>query len=115
MSDARQRERWLQDVENHQRNLVFPDTVQNEARFWRNLANTPWKASTKLGMAVLAIFVATGIGMFVVAAIQGHIVWAVALGMILLWGPIFGAIAWATRRNLRKIEEARRGPRTPHH
>ncbi len=31
------REEWLRDVDARQRNIVFPDTVQNEARFWRNL------------------------------------------------------------------------------
>src|SRR5439155_1019781 len=30
------REEWLQDIEARQRNVVFPDTVNNEARFWRN-------------------------------------------------------------------------------
>jgi len=29
--------RWLEDVRARQRNVVFPDTVQNEVRFWRNL------------------------------------------------------------------------------
>ena len=28
---------WLQDVEARQRNVVFPDTANNEARFWRNI------------------------------------------------------------------------------
>jgi hypothetical protein len=27
---------WLRDIDARQRNLVFPDTVQNEGRFWRN-------------------------------------------------------------------------------
>lgn len=35
----RGREEWLQDIDARQRNTVFPDTVQNEGRFWRNLAS----------------------------------------------------------------------------
>jgi hypothetical protein len=31
------KEDWLRDIEARQRNIVFPDTAQNEARFWRNL------------------------------------------------------------------------------
>jgi hypothetical protein len=32
------REEWLRDVNESQRNVVFPDTVRNSSRFWRNLA-----------------------------------------------------------------------------
>jgi hypothetical protein len=28
---------WLRDIEARQRNVVFPDIVQNEGRFWRNI------------------------------------------------------------------------------
>jgi len=37
MSKSRKREEWLRDIEKRQRNVVFPDTVNNEARFWRNI------------------------------------------------------------------------------
>ena len=30
---------WERDVINRQRNIVFPDTVLNEARFYRNIAS----------------------------------------------------------------------------
>ena len=33
----RGREAWLDDIRASQRNVVFPDTVQNEGRFWRNI------------------------------------------------------------------------------
>jgi hypothetical protein len=33
----RSKDEWLKDVADRQRNIVFPDTVQNEGRFWRNL------------------------------------------------------------------------------
>ena len=35
----RSRKEWLKDVNERQRNLVFPDTLRNEMRFWRNLGS----------------------------------------------------------------------------
>lgn len=110
MSRERKRDQWLQDVDYRQRNFVFPDTVQNEARFWRNLGNSPWKTSTKVGVSVLAVFVVAWLAAIIVGTLQKGIPTALALllGMILFCGPIFAAIAWATRRNLQNIERARR-------
>jgi hypothetical protein len=48
---------WLRDMDARQRNVVFPDTVQNEARFWRTLGNVPLTTAGKIGLVVLAIFV----------------------------------------------------------
>jgi len=43
-----------------------------------------------------------GFGAFVVRVVVALVVEGVALrmalGMLLIWGPIFGAVAWATRR-----------------
>jgi hypothetical protein len=33
----RHHQQWQQDVDARQRNIIFPDTAANEARFWRNL------------------------------------------------------------------------------
>ena len=38
---------WLRDIDSRQRNAVFPDTVQNEGRFWRNI----WSGKTSLNLA----------------------------------------------------------------
>jgi hypothetical protein len=51
MGDHHKRDEWLQDIEARQRNVVFPDTVQNEARFWRNVGKQPFTTSTKVGLA----------------------------------------------------------------
>lgn len=104
-------DRWLQDIEARQRNVVFPETVQNEARFWRNLKDAPWTTSTKIGIAILALFVGGWIVAVLVATLQQG-VWSallLAAGMLLIFGPIFALIAWATRRSLRNIHNARRG------
>jgi hypothetical protein len=49
---------WLRDVTGRQQNVIFPDTVQNEGRFWRNV----WAGKTHLnhaqwiGMVILLLF-----------------------------------------------------------
>jgi len=55
MANNHEHDQWLQDVEARQRNIVFPDTVQNEARFWHNLSKRPLHTSTKIGLAFLAV------------------------------------------------------------
>ena len=34
---SRNHQEWREDVDARQRNIAFPDTAANEARFWRNL------------------------------------------------------------------------------
>jgi len=104
----KQREEWLHDVEARQRNVVFPDTVQNEGRFWRNLGKGPSSTSAKAGLVVLTIFVFVWAAVILVATYTGGVMWEFGLALLLLCGPIFGAIAWATRRSLRNIQNARR-------
>ena len=102
-------EDWARDIEARQSNVVFPDTVQNEARFWRNLGNHPWTPVTKVSLALLGLFVFGFLGRLIVAVFQAGA--AVALRamvvMLLIWGPIFLAIAWATRRALRNINHSK--------
>jgi protein-S-isoprenylcysteine O-methyltransferase Ste14 len=111
MPNQHKRDDWLQDIQARQRNIVFPDTVENETRFWRNLGTGPSKTSTKIGLAVLAIFVFGFAAAILVATHQAGVTWLFVLAMLLLCGPIFGAIAWATRKSLRDIEKARRDPK----
>jgi hypothetical protein len=110
MNNNRERDQWLQDVEARQRNVVFPNAVQNEARFWRNLSKQPFTTSTKVGVGILGVFVYGFLITILVAAFRAGVGWRLAVGMILFCGPLFGGIAWATRRNLRNIENARHHP-----
>ncbi|MGA9978853.1 MAG: hypothetical protein WBQ08_09480 [Candidatus Sulfotelmatobacter sp.] len=108
MTNRPNRERWLHDVDARQRNVVFPDTVQNEGRFWRNLGNQGWTTAIKIGMFVLGIVVFARLAMFVIMFFgKGSNIWLLAVAVV-FWGAIFGLIAWATRRALRRIEDARR-------
>jgi hypothetical protein len=112
MGDHQKRDEWLQDIKARQRNFVFPDTLQNETRFWRNLGKGPSSTAARAGLIVLAIFVLGVAAIFLVATYEGGVLWEFLLGMLLFCGTGFGVIAWATRRNLRDVQESRRGQRT---
>lgn len=49
---------FLRDVEARQRNIVFPDTASNEARFWRNVISGKTRLST---VQVVGIVLVCGI------------------------------------------------------
>jgi hypothetical protein len=59
MSGRRKREEWLQDITQRQRNVVFPDTVNNEARFWRNIMEGTQRltAVQRVGIGLFALSV----------------------------------------------------------
>jgi FtsH-binding integral membrane protein len=97
----------MQDVQNRQRSGVFPQTLANETRLWRNILNGKATPLTWIGLAVLGISILA----FVIAYLKilnddGGLLQG-ALETLLVFGPIFGLIAWATRRNLRKLESSR--------
>jgi predicted permease len=105
----RGKDEWLRDVDARQRNVVFPDTVQNEGRFWRNIGKAPLTTAGKVGLAILAVFVFGNIA-FVVSLILRDEHGEQELGVIvllvlLIFGPIVGGIIWATRRTLRNIQK----------
>lgn len=108
----RGREEWLQDIDARQRNSVFPDTVQNEGRFWRNLASGKQKLTIVqiIGIAlmfltVIAIFWSDAAWKFRFAA-SGSIFdrlvpvfadWAIILGVFVVF---FLVLRWRVRRAL---------------
>jgi hypothetical protein len=55
MAHRHKPEEFTRDIEDRQRNIVFPDTVQNEARVpkknWRNLGNPAFNTSAKVAWA----------------------------------------------------------------
>ncbi|HET9839990.1 MAG TPA: hypothetical protein VFR84_17310 [Candidatus Angelobacter sp.] len=48
---------WERDVINRQRNIVFPDTVLNEGRFYRNIVYGKALSSTGLRISVLVLLI----------------------------------------------------------
>ena len=110
MANNHERERWLEDIDARQRNVVFPDTVQNEGRLWRNLGNPAFNAAAKAGLALIGLFVYGNIAFFLAILIREDKAWkqelaATVLLLLLIFGPIFGVIIWATRRSLRKVRQ----------
>jgi hypothetical protein len=65
MSRRKTRDEWLQDIQARQRNIVFPDTANNEARFWRNLMDGAQRLTVvqRIGIALMAL----AVGMLVLA------------------------------------------------
>ena len=54
------RELWQADIEARQHNIVFPDTAQNEARFWRNIISGQQRltAFQVLGIVIIGLMIA---------------------------------------------------------
>ena len=88
-----QAEEWERDIAARQRNVVFPDTVQNEARFWRNLGNQPRTPTTRIGLAILSVFVFGLLGRLVFDVFHEGVGFALRTMLVVLafWGPIFVA------------------------
>jgi hypothetical protein len=108
MGNRNKRDEFLDDIHNRQRNIVFPDTVANETRFWRNLGTTPLNIPSKIAFALLAAFVFGSGGFILVVTYKAGELVPLLLAMLLLGGTFFGIIAFATRRSLRAIEDTRR-------
>jgi hypothetical protein len=106
------REEWEQDVNARQRSIVFPDSVQNEARLWRNL----WSGRKKLtlvqgiGLAMLFLLCAgilwsdaytrfryASSGSIFERLIAAFGWWAIIFG---LFGVFFLLLRWRVRRAL---------------
>jgi hypothetical protein len=110
MSERKQRDQWLQDVRDRQNNIVFPQTLANETRLWRNIGTRPATALTWAGLAILGLFIFGFMAILLVIFVRsgGWVeVLAGVLATLLVFGPIVGLIVWATRRNLRNPENSR--------
>lgn len=99
------RDEWLRDIDARQRNIVFPDTLQNEARFWRNLytGKVKPKPVTWIGLALLGgtlIYVTFFGPFFNVRTNFPDIAFGfIFLGLLVL---VFGYLAKRTLRNAKR-------------
>jgi hypothetical protein len=88
------RDEWLQDIEDRQRNVVFPNTAANEARFWRNLIDGKQRLTVtqKIGLAIISLTVATLVATSIFEAgslLRGAINWVIALGILVAFLALF--------------------------
>lgn len=121
MSQRRNDQRqWQDDLVQRQRNIVFPDTVENEGRFWRGILRGETRLNTfqKIGAAIVLVLA---------AGIWGNVLWtmvteqdrgiplwarvlnvgvplALAIVMLLMFMALIG---WQTRREQRRNRQRR--------
>jgi hypothetical protein len=97
------REQWMRDLEARQRNIVFPDTALNEARFWRNLISGKERLTTTqiVGIAVICSML-----VFPFLALLKLMRDSVTIAFIIISTCIifFALLRWRTRKNLTSIE-----------
>jgi len=96
MSEHHSREEWLRDVNERQRNVVFPDTLKNETRGWRNLIESkqPLSLIQQAGLLVLAVsFVSFALAFFILLAVGGGFSLAALLQFALLCTLTMGFLA----------------------
>ena len=113
MTKKQKQEEWVRDVDARQRNVVFPDTAANEARFWRNLYEGKQKL-TAVQAAGLALFAIMAVALFIATSLGwGHELyptWAgriesAALDWILVAAVLGGfmlLLKWGTRHRTKR-------------
>ncbi len=115
MTNNREPERWMRDARDGQRNLVFPDTANNEARFWRNVINgqrclTLLQVSGLfvfgLWVAVLAFAITFEKGFSWDSVLAGSLRWLIGFGVIAAFLLAFSIVQLWTR--LRRSRRPRR-------
>ena len=106
------------DIEMRQRNAVFPDTVRNETRMWRNLKTSkdPLSLLQLVGLSVMLLCLVGVMAELAFLQFRGtpgnglSRVWAGLGGYFILLG-LFGAAFLLVRWRVRKaLAAARRGP-----
>jgi hypothetical protein len=100
------RDKWLRDVDARQRNIVFPDTAQNEARFWRNIISGQQRLTIgqTLGIAIMWLMMAFPLWALLKWMRYSVIAWLVVglcVGTILL-------LRWRAFKAVSQIEQSKR-------
>jgi len=56
MGDGRKHNEWMRDVNERQRNFVFPDTARNLGEFWRGIYEQKINLVQSVGLLILVLF-----------------------------------------------------------
>jgi hypothetical protein len=115
------REEWMRDVSARQRNLVFPNTVNNEARFWRNViaGKQGLSIGQAIGLGLICFTTLPVIWLAIRTKLEGPRASGSVLDRLLasfgdwkilfgIFGVLFLLLRWRTRRALSKAEDLRR-------
>ena len=83
---------WERDVLNRQRNIVFPDTVMNEGRYYRNIASgkAVYTLGQKVSLLIIVGFV-TIVTSFGLASTIAEVLTARAayLALVAMWSCVY--------------------------
>jgi hypothetical protein len=60
----------MRDVQARQRNVVFPDTVNNEVRFWRNISEGRRRLTMVQRIGLFILVIAMGVLVFAISFSQ---------------------------------------------
>ncbi len=63
---------WQRDLEKRQRNVVFPDTAENEATLWRNLGARQWNGFVIAGLVLVCLTLALSIAGLISIQFKGY-------------------------------------------
>src|SRR5690349_20459038 len=76
---------WEQDILNRQRNIVFPDTVLNEGRFYRNIFSRDayFTPGQRIGLVMFGIFNLT---LGLVGLFSGSLISMGIFGLMIIFG-----------------------------
>src|SRR5438309_3346126 len=119
MANNHKRDQWLQDIEARQRNVVFPETVRNEGRFWRNLMEKGHLTATQIiGISLMYVsllggWLALALMQFRAARGSGRLarslhVFGVPIITAFLLGFGFLFLRWRVRKALNSTRHVRR-------
>jgi hypothetical protein len=100
------RDEWLRDVDARQRNVVFPDTAQNEARFWRNMFFGKKHLTTAQITGIAIMWLAMAFPLWQLLRWMRYSVYAWLTLSLLVAG--FLLLRWRTLKALSNIERQRR-------
>ncbi len=66
---------WERDVIHRQRNIVFPDTVLNEGRFYRNIASgkAVFSRGQKISLLLIFLYVVAILGIYIGSVIADSV------------------------------------------
>ena len=108
MSLEHEREKWLEDLEQRQRNIVFPDTRDNGARFWQDILNRKNYTIVQCVGIALMCFIVLGLIFVTFRDPVTGFSWQSIVGgtLIVLAGALFLAIflmalSWSISRDAR--------------
>lgn len=103
------RDEWLRDIDERQRNIVFPDTAANEARFWRSIIFGKSRLTTAqtIGITLMWLAVAFPLGAFLKWMTFSIYAWLA----LMLFAAAFLLLRWRTRKALASIEHVNTKPK----